>query len=252
MKGLIGFFDILGYQSFLENNENIAGESAEKVLKIINEIPEKLKLSSEGLQASNEFKDYELKHLIFSDTVVLMLDQKHDASDTWIKNAREFMFRSSAILSSQMFINGLPMNAVIHEGDYLLKGTSLAGKGVVEAYRQCHRLDFAGTVLSEELGDLVRDEKADFPMISNESEFYFSYLSPLKEGKEKRLIVINWLPYLREMADNYEEIVSDIESFVWKSFWAHSKECSQSVNQKVFNTTKLLRKMKLNLKAIGG
>jgi hypothetical protein len=36
MNGLIAFFDILGYQSFLENNSAI--ESAEKVLELITEI----------------------------------------------------------------------------------------------------------------------------------------------------------------------------------------------------------------------
>lgn len=247
MKGLIGFFDILGYQSFLENSENVAGESAEQVLEIINNIPSELNKLSGYLQEAEKYKGYELKHLIFSDTIVLMLDQKDDADDEWIKNAREYMFKSSAILSSQMFLEGLPMNAVIHEGDYLMKGHSLAGKGVVEAYRQCHQLDFAGTVLSEELGTNVRDERAAFPLINNQSQEYFSYLTPLRNGAEKRLIVINWLHYLKEVGGRYEEVAKDIESFVWKSFWAHSKECSQSVDQKVANTTKLLRKMKLNL-----
>jgi hypothetical protein len=41
MNGLIAFFDILGYQSFLENNS--ATQSAEKVLKLITEIPEQTK-----------------------------------------------------------------------------------------------------------------------------------------------------------------------------------------------------------------
>jgi hypothetical protein len=43
MNGLIAFFDILGYQSFLENN-NSATESAEKVLTIVTGLPKQIKL----------------------------------------------------------------------------------------------------------------------------------------------------------------------------------------------------------------
>jgi hypothetical protein len=57
MNGLIAFFDILGYQSFLENNS--ATESAEKVLKLITDIPQKAKseVAEAWLKMNDQTKD---------------------------------------------------------------------------------------------------------------------------------------------------------------------------------------------------
>lgn len=124
MKGLIGFFDILGYQNFLENNS--ATDSAQKVLDMITEIPKKVKnigLTTAELLPEKD-NHYFIKftenfnHLVFSDTVVFTLNYPVDADSVWIKKAQHTMSYYASILMANMFRNGLPMRGVIHEGDF--------------------------------------------------------------------------------------------------------------------------------------
>lgn len=74
--GLIGFFDILGYKSFLANNS--ASDTARNVLHIINNIPKKAVEFNRDLSKSATNHPYAecgaaFKHLVFSDTIVFLL-----------------------------------------------------------------------------------------------------------------------------------------------------------------------------------
>src|ERR1700677_431636 len=115
MNGLIGFFDILGYQSFLENNS--AADSAEKVLKLITDIPANIKANTSRVWLNlnveepdkypTQFADV-LKHQIFSDTIVLSIEYPLETSTDWKENALVYMTSASAALSLEMFLGGLP------------------------------------------------------------------------------------------------------------------------------------------------
>lgn len=251
MKGLIGFFDILGYQNFLENNS--ATDSALKVLEMITEIPEKVK--TKGANAAKEFikKDTffiefseNFNHLVFSDTVVFTVNYPENAESHWIFRARHVMSYYASLLFADMFRNGLPLRGVIHEGDFIFKEMCFAGKGIVEAYRLCESLDMSGLVYSEQLGsdiEIHRSAEKNY-----DKETHFLYLTPIKGGKEIKLLNVNWLDFAR----NSERVLceKDVENFVLKSFWAHQKDCSNSVDVKVRNTVKVLRKMLLNLNQV--
>jgi hypothetical protein len=82
-QGAIGFFDILGYQSILENNktEDDLNSIAFNVLEIINEV-ENIDLPQYRIY-DNENKianstNHIVKRLIFSDTIILSLDFSSD------------------------------------------------------------------------------------------------------------------------------------------------------------------------------
>lgn len=104
-NGLIGFFDILGYQSFLENND--AETAASEVLDTINNIDTRV---SSGLMASVKENGEDLKAavdsiqwLVFSDTILMAMEW--DEADTY----RWAVFSAAAIeLCRQMFDFGLP------------------------------------------------------------------------------------------------------------------------------------------------
>jgi hypothetical protein len=158
MNGLIAFFDILGYQSFLENNS--ATESAEKVLGFINDIPNTVKknVSKAWLEAanqnrhmiSNEIVD-SFNHLIFSDTIVLSVKYPKNATESWKQNALCFLVSASGYLCGDMFNRGLPLRGAIVEGEFLVKDFCFAGKAIVEAYKLCESLNYSGIVCSHEL-----------------------------------------------------------------------------------------------------
>jgi len=130
------------------------------------------------------------------------------------------------------------MRGVIHEGDFISKEMCFAGKGIVEAYQLCESLNMSGLVFSEQLSkDIDKDN-------SDSEESHFTYLTPMKNGGEIKLLNINWLEYLDD--NEISLCKNDIENYVLKSFWGHQKDCSNAVDIKVRNTVKVMRKMLLN------
>jgi len=233
----------LGYQNFLENNS--ATDSALEVLDIIVGIPRQVERTSakEAKIFAQEDSFYgqfskNFNHLVFSDTVVFTLNYPKQSNPDWINRARHTMSYYSSILFAEMFKNGLPMRGVIHEGDFISKEMCFAGKGIVEAYQLCESLNMSGLVFSEQLSkDIDKDN-------SDSEESHFTYLTPMKNGGEIKLLNINWLEYLDD--NEISLCKNDIENYVLKSFWGHQKDCSNAVDIKVRNTVKVMRKMLLN------
>jgi len=244
--GLIGFFDILGYKSFLANNS--ASDTALKVLNIINNIPEKLvefnrDLSKSAIQSFAEC-GAAFKHLVFSDTIVFLLPYKENPEDEWIGMAGLFMAGTSAALAAEMFQQGLPIRGAIHEGDFIYENMCIAGRGIVDSYQLCESLNFAGLAYSPHLGNkIISTMKNDGN--NNDRQYEFTYLAPLNNGSESKLLLENWLNNLQP--DALARLKDNIEDFVWSAFWAHQKDCSHSVDIKVHNTIKVMRKMLQNI-----
>jgi hypothetical protein len=78
------------------------------------------------------------------------------------------------------------------------------------------------------------------------NRYFVSYLSPLNNGsKEETFFHINWMAYWPLAEQN--KFRADIETFVLRSFWAHKKDCSLSVDGKINNTIKLVRRLAIAL-----
>jgi hypothetical protein len=248
MNGLIAFFDILGYQSFLENNS--ASESALKVLDLITGIPKANVIRLSKQWNANETKALgetakeiaaSLRHLIFSDTIVLSLPYPEAATDIWKVSALGYIGLVSAFLSAEMFERGLPVRGAIVEGTFVVKESCLAGKAIVEAYRMCESLDLACVVFSPDLSSRAEEAFTE----CNFDRFFVQYMTPLKGLSEKRFLHVNWAAFLAE--DVRKRFTSDISTFVLRSFWAHEKDCPLAVDQKIHNTQKLARRFAIAL-----
>lgn len=242
--GIIGFFDILGYQNFLENNSEI--DYAEKIIDMVLALPQEaidsLKKNFSSpliLEATNN-----IKHLIFSDTIVITIDLK--PKNIEIKDyeysvyediVRDTMVLLATKLTSQMFALGLPIRGVLHEGEYLIKKYCLAGKAIVQAYQLCEKLNFSGAVCSEVFEEKYINRKND-PVCY---KLLFFYLTPLKSITDKKMLNCNWMHYF--------EYQIDIEDFVLNAFWKHEKDCDASVDIKIHNTAKSIRKMQQIIRA---
>lgn len=247
MKGLIGFFDILGYQNFLENNS--ATESALEVLGIITGMPMEVKEFMESVTSTTRPEDKDLQaaltHLVFSDTIVFTLSYPENIEDEWINRAQTFMAVCSSVLAAEMFKKGLPIRGVIHEGDFITKDMCLAGKGIVEAYQLCESLNFSGVVYSQHLGNKLPAMRVNSGT-TNDGKWNFTYLTPIKGGSEIKLVNANWLNFIG--SEGVSQLQNDIEKCVLESFWAHQKDCSNAVDSKVRNTVKVIRKMLQNIR----
>ena len=245
MNGLISFCDILGYKSLLENNSAI--ESAEQVLQIITDTPRIVPLivnqqwASEAGPAVSEVMTA-FKHIVFSDTIVLSISYpKNPPDEEWRRAAIAYMTHCTGHLKARMFLSGLPMRCVIHEGEFLIRETCIAGKAIVEAHVLADSLDLSALVFSQTLGAAIVAMQSNQPPLFTEFETNFiPYLTPMTNGTECKLLQYNWVAGLMDPARR--ECLHDIESFVLKSFWSHKKDCPISVDKKVNATSKLLRR----------
>jgi len=250
--GLVGFFDILGYQNLLERNE--PEKIAEEVLPILINIGSTVTESLEGLfdilsraakakykdkaeeKIVTEFNEYikkimrSIRWLIFSDTLLLTIpiDEKteKDPSPTWL-----IFLTATHSLQNKLFKAGLPVRGAIDYGKFFIKDTCFAGRTIVNAYRLCSQIELAACVLSE----VAAKEFLQMKNSTSHSEifdvFVIEYLVPMKSG-EKHLLSV--------AAHTYNQDSIDIHGDVMRSFWGNKKDIPLNVRQKAQNTEQWL------------
>ena len=230
-NGLIGFFDILGYQSFLENND--AETAASEVLHTINSIDTKV---SSGLIASVKEPGEELKEvvdsiqwLVFSDTILMAMEWDEASTHKWA------VFTAAALeLCRQMFDFGLPLRGAIKNGKYLVSKSCFAGRAIVDAYHAETTLNLAGCTIDERIIEIVKGRLSP-ELIETVA---VGYMAPLTDGQYKKMFLLN---YLLPHGDLPKPNAVDIPQMVLNSFWAHRKDITESAEIKARNTERFLR-----------
>lgn len=232
MNGVIGFFDILGYKSFLKHNTEL--EIAREVISIINKVPAealtKLTENSKDLEPFSDLSKH-IKHFIFSDTVIFLLEFNTE----YKYPQRLYMTILAGLLSAEMFSRGLPLRGVIHEGEYIYENNCFAGKAILEPIEICAKLNYSGIVCTEELSNKI--EILRKKLKPDSFRHLFDHLTPMKDGEEISMMNIDWLGFVEST-----EYKNDVENFIKKSFCSHQKDCS-GVEEKINNTAKIIIKM---------
>ncbi len=247
-SGLIGFFDVLGYQDILKNNSaEIAAESVLPILtglkqtipKIINKnIHDNIK---DDAFSTKEFSPGEIKKgfstmidavdwLIFSDTILLRMPVKT------IKEASleiQIFFTVCTHMLKAMFDAGLPLRGAIDFGDYCVQKNCFTGQPIVDSYQLSEKLELSACVLSERFRKEIFIGLKGLSMASQLS--ILLYLVPTKDG-EKKYYTLPYYPFIK--AGN------DLRDTVLSSFWKHNKTIPLSVQDKVRNTEQWFRFVK--------
>ncbi len=243
-EGLVGVFDILGYQNIIDNND------IEKIFKIVSEklnnLPKNVKDTIEKLIQDKETRNYFIKEmknfswLVISDTILLTLpfDPNISSSDrvlNWI-----YFLLLSAMLLRLSFDEGLPLRGAVDLGNFFIDGNCFAGKPIVGAYRFANNLQISGCALTTNVKKVL---EKDLDNVSAElrdniiNHLLFMYLVPLKDGKEEKLLIVNWLKPL----DDWEKTPDDIRQYVVDKFHAHNKDVHRKAFVKLENTEIILR-----------
>lgn len=272
MKAIVGFLDILGYESFLENNE------PEEVANIIKEVlPNCAKTVSghlapliggilseklpEGIEKNNFMSAVKsVESCIFSDTILLYAESvimdKEDAKKKMgplgIEQGHLVNFLQWAYfadfcseLFSYMLLKGLPLRGAISYGDVLVSDNCFAGRPIVDAYKFSKEIKFAGIAFCDSTESFIDDLiwKADKGDANRGSDIYFNkILAPfvnhpdIDSTREGRFRVINFLSHGHFMSEAGGQKVSDV---VLDSFSAHKKDIGDmKVLEKIENTIK--------------
>ncbi len=244
--GLIGYFDILGYQNLLEKNE--PEDIAQSVLPFLTDINNKV--CSEMTDFFEKRGDQEspflsivksIKWLIFSDTILMTLP--FDSSEGDISVIAHWVSFMSACTSLQeeMFKVGLPVRGVIDYGKFYVKDNCFAGRTIVEAYQLCNQLDLAACVFNENAQKELNNIDAIYIKHVKTSIFNLwvsKYLIPKKDGESQCYV-------LTSHVCNPDD---DIRKQVLSAFWGHNKDIPRSVQNKISNTEQWLTFLKMNKK----
>lgn len=242
-EGLVGVFDILGYQNIIDNNEI---ENVSKiVLETLTNLPNTVKDTLTHLisdEASRNFfikENDTLKSLIISDTILLSLSVDSNASpENRVSNWAIFLLHA-AMLLRLAFDNGLPLRGAIDSGNFFINGNCFAGRPIVNAFRLANQLQFSGCALTpkveEEFKKDLNQTNKDF---QNAIRYlFFLYLTPQKNNEEEKLLLVNWLKPL----DDWKDLPNDIRQYVVLAFHDHNKNVSKKDIPKLENTEIILR-----------
>jgi hypothetical protein len=254
--GLVGLFDVLGYQNILERNE--PEFIAEKVMPVmlnvdsdvnntLNEVLDKPRSAGEKLWEVAAQVTKKIEWLVFSDTILIVLQVDSAKSIMTGDHARShsvhwLIFVSTCnILQRKLFEAGLPLRGAIDFGKYYIKKSCFAGRPIVNAYQISSQLELSAAVLCSEADQeyrMIFEKCNEFGVPTY--PLFIEYLIPLK-NEEKYL--------LTERARVYDPKGLDIRSQVMRAFWGNGKDIPRSVQQKVNNTEQWLEFLKRNIES---
>lgn len=231
-KGLVAFFDILGYSAFMKNNK--VEDAALKINDIINELEnfnmndflERFKIRDRIVDISKE-----IKYVMISDSILITLNCDKNNTDSYRLYSVVFSIYC-ALLFKKLFIFGLPLRGCIEYGEYYIQDYTFAGQPIIEAYSNSEKLNLASCEISES----VLEKSSIDPLNS----LFVPYLIPTKNG-DKQSILLNFLIKLHDEDEYSLDALSDPKQFVVNSFSAHNKFIGSNVYQKIDNTEMFIR-----------
>jgi hypothetical protein len=233
--GLVAFFDILGYQNFLVNNEpKIAAEKISEFIKHLKDFRSETFVNIFKKKNRAWIKPLLKKfvYLIISDAILLTLEADR-ANKDYVDYQKVFLIYCSRLLK-QLFVYGLPLRGAIEYGEYILiENRMFAGHPIVKAYQAAMDLDLSACQISDSV---------DVSLPKLHKRLYIDYITPLRTGEEKPLKLL--MPFnLRDNEDDQFTLkkITDLEQFIINSFCAHNKTINKNVRNKILNTGFFLR-----------
>ncbi len=263
--GLVGFFDILGYQQMLLAND--VSSTAQIVVDVLSEVPDNVVagvLVDQGLERADdlaswpEFSRYfqalvrdEMDWLLFSDSILVSLPLKIDRDIfDWAPRLVGFV-EVCAVLLRQMFDVGLPLRGCVSFGEFFIQDTYFAGQPIIDAYQHSESLDLSGCVLApsvERLYDRMKQHAVDAEFEESVramlDQLCVSFLIPKKGERVETGLMVNWVNLPMR---SFEGLPSDLREYVYSSFVAHNKDVTPAVRPKIDNTEGFVRKIVRNV-----
>jgi len=243
--GIIAFFDILGYQSFLKNNpDDGAQQVVSKLVSLREALTEEMRDVFSHHQDGPKLEELLglVKWLIFSDTIMLYSEFDEGDSHGQRSNRWIVMNFASLLLWRRMFQFGLPLRGVIHTGGFLVEEACFAGEAIVDAYNLTQDIDLAVAAYSPAAFSALIEQANTPPdpfLWSWIPTQLFEFLLPRKTTTPKRMHVINPLTLLLDDSTRFQ--TESIRQLVMESFLGHNKDIPASARSKVDHTEDYLR-----------
>jgi hypothetical protein len=263
--GLVGFFDILGYQQMLLAND--VSSTARIVVDVLSGVPNNAiasLLEDPGMERADDLASWpeyaryfqglvreEMDWLLFSDSILvsLPLDTDRDIFQ-WSTSVVGFV-EVCAVLLRQMFDVGLPLRGGVSFGEFFIQDTYFAGQPIIDAYRHAESLDLSGCVLApgvEQMYDQMKQHAVEAGFEDSVramlDQLCISYLIPKKGDRVETGLMVNWVNLPMR---SFDGLPSDLREYVYSSFVAHNKDVTPAAQPKIDNTEAFVRKIVRNV-----
>lgn len=263
--GLVGLFDILGYQQMLLAND--VASTARIVVDVLGEVPNHVVSElfedqglepAENLDAWSELEPYfksvvreEMDWLLFSDSILVSLPiDLDDGISIWGTRVVAFVEVCSFLLR-RMFDVGLPLRGGISFGEFFIHDTFFSGRPIIDAYQHAESLELSGCVLAPSAAHLYRQMKQHADDQDDEGsirrmldQLCVDYLIPKKHDRVETGSMVNWVNLPMRF---FEDLPSDLRQYVYSSFVSHNKDVVPAVQPKIDNTEAFVRKIVENV-----
>jgi hypothetical protein len=242
--GLIGFFDLLGYKSIVQNNP--IGE----LISVVKKIHETIRESLKRLNATEEALDQAIprlenvspiNHVVFSDSILVYTAFPQSEKERHAQVALFNEFCSDVV--SGLFWAGLPVRGAWAFGEYFVERTEhgiyLAGAPIVEAYELSNCIDMSACVIAPTAERVL----AKMQILASSSELpvgFTHYRVPLKGNQKQEMFLLDY--YARDLHYHPGRRIS--RQIVMQKFGDYRKHITVDVFPKINNTLEFLEAFK--------
>ena len=142
---LVGYFDIMGYSSFIEKNP--IEESIKKISKFFQDT---------GCFLKTDIYDVKLDHWILSDSIILVVDTNRCRL---FAGSLEFFLGACSSIMSDSMQEGFPLRGAIGGGDFYKDGEVMVSSALIDAYNYEKKQEWLGAILTPKALELVENAK---------------------------------------------------------------------------------------------
>jgi hypothetical protein len=258
--GLVGFFDILGYKSFLEPGIT---DVTFKVINVLDGLKNRVELRlKDHLGLRNGSKDSEqarfggdlfekakqqveqINLLVVSDSILLLCPYDEQIDNP--SQAATFVV-AAFMLERIMFEEGLPLRGAIAFGDFISKGCVFAGKPIIDAYELGDSLDMSACAIHSTAETEFQRLVVLVPALKgflNEGTLLVRH--PVSIKKAETGLPLLFLNFAWSTPTGYKPLKyrHDLRQYVHEQFLAHNKQIASEAISKVENTDRFFRFLK--------
>jgi hypothetical protein len=255
--GLVGWFDILGYESFLANSElAYAGEvirdvmagtqarGAEHIESILADFQSPPERREKLAVVVRETKD-STKWMVFADTIVLV-SSVPQSEPRWKASLRMgTFFEQVKNLIAEFFFGGLPLRGAISFGEFYThdKSPLFAGKQLVEVHKFAEAQQWSGCIVTPSEETILSSR----PRNLEEVFVRYTVQHPVSlrwkgccEIETNSMLCLNWLS-----GCNWARVDTPLPELVKAQFAMRNKDISRpDVQTKIKNTVAFMTQMK--------
>ena len=240
--GIVLYCDILGYRTFLSENESIT-PAVEGVISILESAAtESQKKTMETVKSLGDFAFLaeQRQARVFADTIIITMPLQDGDDDLHHTVRWVYLLTEAMVLHNHMLWHGLPVRGAVTVGNYYLTATCFAGKCIAEAHDEANDIQLSAvTITPKAFSSFLSATKMGEDGLLYEwlHRIIRTYPTPCKSGTHDKRLLLMATDILGAFHDDDDRAIAPI----YRAFIQHNKHLDVSAEIKAHNTLAFMR-----------